>query len=160
MSPHRLPALVLLAAVALPGCGPSVPDAWDAMVPTDGLDMVLEGRSAAVGKAIGLMYERGKVDTKGLRDAFDERFEGLGYKKVMDCGVEADASSFAYAKDGGEGASVVINPLTEEMFDVSVNHAESITSSEKPDAGRCEWLDAADEFCTFDSSRSECTRKG
>ena len=130
------------------------------MVPTDGLDMVLEGRSAAVGKAVGLMYERSKVDTKALREAFDARFSELGYHKVMDCGIEADGSSFAYAKEGGAGASVVINPLTDEMFDVSVNQADSITTSEKPDVPRCQWLEAADEFCTFDSSRTECTRKG
>lgn len=150
---HRPLASSLSAVLCLLplACGPSVPDAWKDLVPTEGLSTVVESNPAGGGEGLMLFYERSKTDGTKLRAGFGERVTAGGYAHLFECPDEPtehgkDAPSDGYSKPGGY-IEVSVVPLTAESYDVRVTKTDALQSLQLPARSDCVWGPAAADYC-------------
>lgn len=144
--------------VSLFGCGPTVKPEYKDLVPTEGLDDVIDldpkpGETPSpFGSPGGLMmFYKSSAGLGNLYKQYKERFTTKleGYKLIMDCGGENESFNIAAAKAPSSSVLVSGSTLTPDTIQVNLSKGDNPSVISLPKSGKCDWTPEAKDICEF-----------
>ncbi len=144
---------IAIAAAALVGCGPDIPDEWKVFVPTEGLQRTFGNEDDGKIKKVVLNYDKSKIDGDKLRGQFTEKLGPEGFKQLSECVSPNGTSSAMYLGKDKEVFQVVISLLGDAFYDVELQRAHGLPGVKLPNPETCKYTDEAKSACELDAEQ-------